>query len=126
MLAWRIPVLRKYRYIVYHDGSLAVNTTGLYEQALKLIEGHSFVHAIHPHYDTMLAEARGEALHQPRYARDNVVGQAEHYIRDHLYPDGDHLQRLANFFIYDAWDPAVQVLLAHFWNRHLCVVRKQK
>jgi hypothetical protein len=107
-LAWRVPALRKYRYIVYHDASLTVNTTDLYDHVIELITGKAFVHPIHPYFNTIIAEAQEAVKTQPRYARERVNLQAEHYIREHLYPDDLQL-RLTTFIIYDAWDAAVQV-----------------
>jgi hypothetical protein len=107
-LAWRVPALRKYRYIVYHDASLHVNTTALYDQVIELITGKAFVHPAHPYHKTIMAEAQEAVESQPRYARDRVDLQAEHYMREHLYTD-DVEMRLTGLIIYDARDPIVQV-----------------
>eukprot|EP00953_Heterococcus_sp_UTEX-ZZ885_P012437 7132-Heterococcus_DN1.PRE.3 len=81
-LAWRVPVLRKYHYIVYHDASMNVNTTDLYDQVIELIKGKAFVHPAHPYHKTIMAEAHIAVETQPRYARESVDLQAVHYMRN--------------------------------------------
>jgi hypothetical protein len=88
---------------VYHDASLQVNTTDLYDRVIELITGKAFVHPIHPYHKTIMAEAQEAVETQPRYARERVDLQAEHYMREHLYTDNVEM-RLTGFYIYDAWD----------------------
>jgi hypothetical protein len=72
------------------------------------MQGNSHIYVQHPERNRILDEVTG-AFNQPRYHRDRIDLQAEHYIRDWLYPDSELM--LSGFGIYDAWDPQVQVMV---------------
>jgi hypothetical protein len=82
----------------------------MYRDALQALRNTSYVHIAHPERTTIAAEAIA-SISQPRYLEDRVELQADHYLREWLYPDDVQL-RLGTFAIYDAWDPQVQVLFA--------------
>jgi hypothetical protein len=123
ILAWRIPVLKQYRYIVYHDSSLSARNPHMYRDAMQALRNTSYVHIAHPERITIAAEANA-SISQPRYLEDRVELQADHYLREWLYPDDVQL-RLGTFAIYDAWDLKVQVLISYshiltFLTMHRC------
>jgi hypothetical protein len=107
ILAWRIPILKDYRYIVYHDSSLSVRNRHMYRDVMQHLHNGSYVHIQHPERDTVAAEAE-LSLYQQRYAEDHVEAQIEHYKRDWLFPDNVGL-RMGTFSAYDAHNPRVQV-----------------
>eukprot|EP00611_Tribonema_gayanum_P019120 TRINITY_DN3256_c0_g1_i4.p1 TRINITY_DN3256_c0_g1~~TRINITY_DN3256_c0_g1_i4.p1 ORF type:complete len:233 (+),score=15.58 TRINITY_DN3256_c0_g1_i4:1208-1906(+) len=113
-LAWRIPTLRKYRYIVYHDSSYRVGNPDIRADVLKLMEGGTPIALFHHPEDrnTISSEAE-DAIGQLRYHR--VDEQARHYLEDMLFPDNYGLYHTAAF-VYDAWDPAVQAMLIDWWR----------
>jgi hypothetical protein len=107
MLWWRIPVLKPYRYIVYHDSSLSVRNRHLYRDVMQHLQNNSYVHIAHPQRTTIAAEAL-ESISQPRYLADNVDLQADHYLREWQFPDNVGL-RLGGFAAYDANDTRLHV-----------------
>jgi hypothetical protein len=113
ILAWRTPILKDYRYIVYHDSSLSVRNRHLYRDVMQHLQNNSYVHIAHLDRNTITAEAKA-SLGQQRYKDDHVEAQVEHYRRDWLFPDNVVL-RMGTFAAYDMHDPGVQVLAqTHF------------
>jgi uncharacterized protein YfaQ (DUF2300 family) len=79
----------------------------MYRDVMQALQNNSYVHIAHPERSTIAAEAL-ESISQPRYLADNVALQADHYLREWLFPDDVGL-RLGGFAAYDANDTRLHV-----------------
>lgn len=101
MMAWRTPELRPYRYVMYIDSNVDVRSFHLRRDMFQMLDHgrYELITIQHPARTTIVSEAAA-ANGQERYRHDHVIEQAQHYVRDHLFPDNIGL-RWSGLFLYD-------------------------
>lgn len=119
-LAWRLPLLKRFQYIVYIDGNVLIEKTDLRKNLLGLFSDANtkMWHCVHPDRKPpfMWNEAL-ESMEQERYRKAHVEQQVRHYLEDYQYPDNIPV-RWTGMFAYNAWDPDVQRFMLA-WNREI-------
>lgn len=118
VLAWKIPILAEYRYILYHDANFLIGNDRLFQEFLSILQNYSYVAISHPRRWGGIQWEAVEATYQLRYRLDGVKNQTKNYLRQG-YPDNPKNLLYGGTFFYDAWDPTVRSMFQEWWREIL-------
>jgi hypothetical protein len=114
-LAWRLPSLHNYRYILHHDANILIGNKNLYRTLMSELKNYSFVNFAHPRRWGGIQWEAVEATYQLRYRIDGVKNQTKHYL-SLGYPDIPKALLLGGVFMYDARDVKMQSVLTAWYK----------